>query len=32
MIKLKEHKIYVGTKEEYRIAKQKDMKIVLVLR
>lgn len=27
MIKLKEHKIYVGTKEEYRIAKQKNMKI-----
>jgi len=31
MIRLKEHKIYVGTKEEYLIAKQKDMKIVCAL-
>ncbi len=31
MIKLKEHKIYIGTKEEYQIAKQKDMKIVCAL-
>jgi hypothetical protein len=31
MIKLKEHKIFIGTKEEYRIAKQKDMKIVCAL-
>ena len=31
MIKLKEHKIYIGTKEEYRIAKQNNMKIVCAL-
>lgn len=31
MIKLKEHNIYVGTKEEYREAKEKGMKIVCAL-
>jgi len=31
MIRLKEHEIYVGTKEEYQIARQKGFKIVCAL-
>ncbi len=31
MIKIGEHKIFVGTKEEYQIAKQQGMKIVCAL-